>query len=131
MLVMSYHSNADYERTSKKGLAIVDEPGRVMITSLRSFILVTQLVSTVHFSSAFQWDSGFLHLCDQKIGERDTYVIAFAQLPGEARNTVTMEGQGGVKVQHVYAGDRLDRQGKFSDRANEGRLAGAATRDRA
>ena len=46
MLVMSYHSNADYERTSKKGLAIVDEPGRVMITFLRSFILVTQFVPT-------------------------------------------------------------------------------------
>jgi len=263
MLVMSYHSNTDFERTSKKGLAIVDEPARVIITFLRSFILVTQLVpthvcsdkvvlttavsyrphaqlsasdqnmdmqlhpyleepldrlvkripelrgispaadqrelamilqrtgtrvdeffagmvdvigreeitqerlvstnvnggmpggtiqskervrdsylilrradgtraqieefrmdekgnrmdrpgldkgffmtsgfalSSVHFSSALQWDSRFLHLGDQKIGERDTYVIAFAQLPSEARNTVTMEGQGGVKV-HMF-----------------------------
>lgn len=62
MLVMSYHSNADYERTSKKGLAIVDEPGRVIITSLRSFILVTQLVSTVHFSSAFHGTPGLFIL---------------------------------------------------------------------
>lgn len=52
MLVMSYHSNAD-ERTSKKGLAIVDEPGRVIITSLRSLILVTQLVPT--------------HVCSDKV----------------------------------------------------------------
>jgi hypothetical protein len=58
-------------------------------------------LSSVHFSSALQWDSRFLHLGDQRIGGRDTYVIAFAQLPGEARNTVTMEGQGGVKV-HMF-----------------------------
>lgn len=57
-------------------------------------------LSSVHFSSALQWESRFLHLGDQKIRGRDTYVIAFAQLPSEARNTVTMKAEG-VKV-HIF-----------------------------
>lgn len=36
-------------------------------------------LSSVHFSSALQWDSRFLYLGDQKSGGRDTYVVAFAR----------------------------------------------------
>lgn len=36
-------------------------------------------LSGVHFSSAIEWDSRFLHLGDQKIRGKDAYVIAFAQ----------------------------------------------------
>ena len=60
-------------------------------------------LSSVHFSSAIQWDSRFLHLGDQKIRGKETYVIAFAQLPSEARNTVTMKAEG-VKVQIFIQG---------------------------
>jgi hypothetical protein len=51
-------------------------------------------LSIVHFSSMVQWESKFFHLGDQKISGKDTYVIAFAQLPSEARNTVTLRAQG-------------------------------------
>lgn len=54
-------------------------------------------LSIVHFSSMLQWESKFLHLGDQKISGKDTYVIAFAQLPSEARNPVTLRA-GGAKV---------------------------------
>jgi hypothetical protein len=57
-------------------------------------------LSCVHFSTAYQWDSRFLYLGDQKIEGRDTYVVAFAQLPGEARNKIAMKGLGGTTV-HV------------------------------
>jgi hypothetical protein len=45
----------------------------------------------VYFSTAFQSESTFLFLGEQKIDSRDTYVVAFAQKPGEATITVTME----------------------------------------
>ena len=45
----------------------------------------------VYFSAAFQSESTFLFLGEQKIDSRDTYVVAFAQKPGEATITVTME----------------------------------------
>jgi hypothetical protein len=48
-------------------------------------------LSSVHFSTVDQWDSRFLHLGEQKIFGRETHVIAFAQLPSEARNSVTMK----------------------------------------
>lgn len=51
-------------------------------------------LSIVHFSSMAQWESKFLHLGDQKIGGKETYVVAFAQLPSEARNTVTLRAAG-------------------------------------
>lgn len=34
-----------------------------------------------YFSTAFQPESKFRYLGDQKIGSRDTYVVAFAQNP--------------------------------------------------
>ena len=51
-------------------------------------------LSIVHFPSLVQWESKFLHLGDQKISGKDTYVIAFAQLPSEARSTVTFRAEG-------------------------------------
>jgi len=43
-----------------------------------------------YFSSLYQTESVFRYLGDQKLGPRDTYVIAFAQKPGEATQFVTM-----------------------------------------
>jgi hypothetical protein len=50
------------------------------------------------------WDSRFLHLGDQKIAGRDTYVIAFAQLPSQAHNTVAMTGLNRVTVHMLVQG---------------------------
>jgi hypothetical protein len=61
-------------------------------------------LSSVHFSTAFQWDSRFLLLGDQKIDRQDTYVVAFAQIPGEAHNTVTMVGRHGFTVHLLTQG---------------------------
>jgi hypothetical protein len=61
-------------------------------------------LSCVHFSTVFQWDSRFLYLGDQKIEGRDTYVVAFAQLPGRARNTIMLKGPSGITVQMLTQG---------------------------
>jgi hypothetical protein len=70
-------------------------------------------LSSVHFSTAFQWDSRFLYLGDQKIEGRDTYVIAFAQLPGESRNTITMKGRNGITVKMLTQGIAWVDKGNF------------------
>jgi len=70
-------------------------------------------LSSVHFSTAFQWDSRFLYLGDQKIEDRDTYVVAFAQLPSEARNKITMKGPGGVAVHMLTQGIAWVDKGSF------------------
>jgi hypothetical protein len=43
-----------------------------------------------YFASTYQPESTFRYLGDQKLGARDTYVVAFAQKPGEATQVVTM-----------------------------------------
>ena len=58
-------------------------------------------LSCVHFSRAFQWDSRFRYLGDQKIDGRDAYVVGFAQLPEAARIPVTLRGLGGTTV-HLF-----------------------------
>jgi hypothetical protein len=61
-------------------------------------------LSSIHFASAFQWDSRFLYLGDQKIGGHDMYVVAFAQLPKEARVAVTMRGRNGSSLRLLSQG---------------------------
>ena len=46
----------------------------------------------IHFLPGLQWDSTFRYLGDQTMDGRDTYVVAFAQLPG--RSTVTTNATG-------------------------------------
>jgi hypothetical protein len=70
-------------------------------------------LSSVHFSTAFQWDSRFLYLGDQKIEGRDMYVVAFAQLPSEARNRITMKGQSGITVHILTQGIAWVDKGNF------------------
>jgi hypothetical protein len=43
-----------------------------------------------YFSSMYQPESVFRYLGEQNLGTRDTYVVAFAQKPGEATQFVTM-----------------------------------------
>ncbi len=58
----------------------------------------------VHFSLEFQWDSRFRYLGDQKINGRDTYAVAFAQLPGMAHLSVTMKGPRGTAAHMLMQG---------------------------
>jgi hypothetical protein len=46
----------------------------------------------------------FRYLGDQRIGPRDTYVVAFAQKPGEATLFVTMGEPGGTRVHMLMQG---------------------------
>jgi hypothetical protein len=57
-----------------------------------------------YFSTAFQPESKFRYLGDQKIGARDTYVVAFAQQPGLADLFVTMTGARGTKIHMLTQG---------------------------
>ena len=57
-----------------------------------------------YFSSAFQSESKFGYLGDQKIGTRDTYVVGFAQQPGKATVLLTMKRPRGARVNMLVQG---------------------------
>jgi TonB family protein len=61
-------------------------------------------LSCNYFSSAFQPESQFRYLGDQRIGSQDTFVVAFAQQPGKARLHVTMTGREGARVDMLMQG---------------------------
>jgi hypothetical protein len=57
-----------------------------------------------YLSTAYQPESTFRYLGDQQIGKRDTYVLAFAQKPGEASLFVTLSGRSGARVSMLMQG---------------------------
>ena len=61
-------------------------------------------LSCNYFSSAFQPESQFRYLGDQRLGSRDTFVVAFAQRPGKATLYVTMTGRKGTRVHMLMQG---------------------------
>ena len=61
-------------------------------------------LSCNYFSTGFQAESAFRYLGDQTIGQHDTYVVAFAQLPGKATLTVRMRGRSGDPVHMLVQG---------------------------
>jgi len=61
------------------------------------FVTSNFALSHVYFSTAVQSESRFRYLGEEKVGPRDTYVVAFAQTPGEATVAVGLgvdEGRG-------------------------------------
>jgi hypothetical protein len=68
------------------------------------FVTLGFALSCNYFSTAFQPESHFRYLGDQKLGPRDTYVVAFAQQPGTATLFVTMTGRSGTRVQMLMQG---------------------------
>jgi len=56
------------------------------------------------FATAFQRESAFRYLGDEKLGGRDTYVVGFAAKPGKASLHVTMRGAGGTKMTMLEQG---------------------------
>ncbi|HTQ59493.1 MAG TPA: VWA domain-containing protein [Candidatus Solibacter sp.] len=61
-------------------------------------------LSSISFSTAVQSQSRFRYLGEEMIGSRDTYVLGFAQKPGEATFLVTMRGTGGADVDVLTQG---------------------------
>lgn len=68
------------------------------------FVTAGFALSCNYFSTAFQRESRFRYLGDQRIGPRDTYVVAFAQKPGEATLFVTMAEPGGKRIHMLMQG---------------------------
>lgn len=57
-----------------------------------------------HLSTAFQPDSTFRVLGEEKVGARETYVVAFAQRSSEANLSVTIAGPSGDVVRMLTQG---------------------------
>ena len=57
-----------------------------------------------YFASASQSESKFRYLGDQKLGDRDTYVVAFAQKPEQATLFVTLSGSNGKSASLLMQG---------------------------
>ena len=57
-----------------------------------------------YFASASQSESKFRYLGEQKLGERDTYVVAFAQKPEQATLFVTLSGSNGKSASLLMQG---------------------------
>jgi hypothetical protein len=74
------------------------------IISSQFFVTSGFALSCVHFSTALQSDSTFRYLGDERIDNQNTYVVAFAQLPGEATITVAMTGSQRKTVQMLVQG---------------------------
>jgi VWFA-related protein len=91
-------ASAEY-RMDKKG-------NRLGPIGLEKGYLVTSgfALSCISFSSVVQSQSNFRYLGDEKIGSRETYVLGFAQRPGEATFTTTMEGTGEAGVDVLTQG---------------------------
>jgi hypothetical protein len=68
------------------------------------FITSGFALTSIHFATAFQFDSRFLYLGNQKIGGHDTYVVAFSQMPSEARVAVTMRDRDGSNIRLLTQG---------------------------
>jgi hypothetical protein len=85
-------TDADFDefRMDEKGNRMDEQDfaGGFLVTS--GFALIC-----LQFSTPYQWDSRFQYLGQQKIAGRETYVVAFAQIPGKASPTVTLRGPNG------------------------------------
>jgi VWFA-related protein len=91
-------ANAEY-RMDEKG-------NRLGPIGLRKGYLVTSgsALSCISFSTVAQSQSRFRYLGEEKIDSRETYVLGFAQQPGEATFFTTMTGTGGTDVDMLTQG---------------------------
>jgi hypothetical protein len=89
--IFEYRMDADGNRLDQVGLN-------------KGFIVTSGFaLDCNYFSKAFQTESKFRYLGDQRIGTRDSYVLAFAQKPG-ATLFITMTERGGAKVHMLVQG---------------------------
>jgi VWFA-related protein len=91
----------DFEefRMDTKGNRIDEEGPQKGFAVTSGFALICR-----HFSTAFQPDSTFRYLGEQKIRGRETYVVAFAQRPSKARLAITMKGPTGTATHMMTQG---------------------------
>jgi hypothetical protein len=66
-----------------------------------------------YFATGFQNESSFRYLGDQRLGEQDTYVVGFSQIPGKATLSVRMRGRGGAPAQMLVQGVAWIDKGNF------------------
>ncbi len=83
-----------------------DKGNRLGAVGLEKGYLVTSgyALSCISFSTVAQSQSKFRYLGQEKINLRGTYVLGFAQRPGEATFLVTMKGTGGTDVDMLTQG---------------------------
>ncbi len=83
-----------------------DKGNRLGPIGLEKGYLVTSgnALSCISFSSVAQSQSKFRYLGEEKIESRETYVLGFAQQPGEATFFSTMRGTGGADVDMLTQG---------------------------
>jgi hypothetical protein len=93
----------DEYRMDKKGKRINELSTGSPFRS-RFFVTHGFALSCVYFSTAFQSESTFHYLGEQRIGSQNTYVVAFAQRPGHATMTETVRGAGHAVVQMLVQG---------------------------
>ena len=94
----------------------MDEQGdRLEQVGATSGFLVTSGFALIcmHFSRALQRDSRFLYLGDQRVGAGEAYVVAFAQMPGEATLKVALRGPRGSAVHMLTQGVAWIDRGSF------------------
>jgi hypothetical protein len=93
----------DEYRMDKKGNRI-DELSTGRLFRSRFFVTHGFALSCVYFSTVLQSESTFRYLGEQRIGSQNTYVVAFAQRPGDATMTETVRGPGRSTVQMLVQG---------------------------
>ena len=93
----------DEYRMDKKGNRI-NELSTESPFSSRFFVTHGFALICVYFSPAFQSESTFRYLGEQRIGSQNTYVVAFAQRPGHATMTETVRGPRHFAVQMLVQG---------------------------
>jgi hypothetical protein len=83
-----------------------DKGNRLGAIGLEKGYLVTSgyALSCISFSTVAQSQSRFRYLGEEKIDSPETYVLGFAQRPGEAIFLVTMRGNGGKDVDMLTQG---------------------------
>lgn len=83
-----------------------NQGNRLGAVGLSKGFLVTSgfALSCIRFATAAQPQSRFRHLGDEKIGSLDTYVLGFAQIPGEVAFTTAMKGADGREVDVLTQG---------------------------
>ncbi|HYL63426.1 MAG TPA: VWA domain-containing protein [Candidatus Methylomirabilis sp.] len=83
-----------------------DKGNRLGPIGLSQGYLVTSghALSCIEFSTVVQPQSRFRYLGDEKLGSRETYVLAFGQQPGVATFFTTMRGTGGADVNMLTQG---------------------------
>jgi hypothetical protein len=95
-------------RADDKGKLIPSDPKHEVSTQqLKDFkeytVMTSGFISMIeHFHPDFQLDSRFLYLGQEEMQGKNTYVVAFAQLPGVARRVTRVQYSGQDEIAYVH-----------------------------